>query len=109
MAMKKRTKWSMALVIGLSLGSIGPNALANGGWVSSSTAAYTEVTGALLESNGMGAGADAGAEVAHAGEPGADSYDPYTCAAAYGDAFCAAFERCMAAEGFKTCYERFSQ
>lgn len=105
MAIATTTKWSMAVVIGLSLGSVGSNALADGGWVSSSTAAYTEITGALLESNGV----DASADVADAGEPGADSYDPYTCAAAYGDAFCAAFERCMAAHGFRACYERFSE
>lgn len=105
MATQKKAKWSMVAAIGLAFGCAGSGALAEGGWVSSSTAAYTEVAGALLESNG----ADAGAEVAYVIEAGSDSYDPYTCAAAYGDAFCAAFERCMAAHGFDACYERFSQ
>lgn len=100
------TKWSMVVAIGLILGGVGSSALAqDGAWASSTTAAYTEVAGALLEANGV----NASTEVAYASEPGADSYDPYTCAAAYGDAFCAAFERCMAAHGFNACYERFSQ
>lgn len=105
MAIRKKAKWSMVAAIGLAFGCAGSGALAENGWVSASTAAYTEVAGALLESNG----ADAGAEVAYVVESGSDSYDPYTCAAAYGDAFCAAFERCMAADGFDACYERFSQ
>ncbi|MFZ1642842.1 MAG: hypothetical protein WAV07_15695 [Candidatus Contendobacter sp.] len=105
MAIQAKAKWSMVAALGLVLGGVGPGALATGGWVSSSTVAHTEVAEASLESNGV----DTRTDVAYASEPGADSYDPYTCAAAYGDTFCAAFERCMAAHGFSACYERFSQ
>ena len=83
----------------------GPAALANGGRISASTAAYTEVTGALLETHV----AENSPDVVFVFEPGNDSYDPYTCAAAYGDEFCDAFERCLAAHGFDRCYKRFSQ
>lgn len=38
-----------------------------------------------------------------------NSYDPYTCAAAYGDSFCADFERCMSAYGFEACHKRFNR
>lgn len=105
MTIPTTTKRSMALALGLILGGIGQVALAqDGAWISSSTAAYTEVAGTLLASNG----AD---EDRYAYPTGTadDRYDPYTCAAAYGDAFCAAFERCMAVHGFETCYERISQ
>ncbi|HRD67368.1 MAG TPA: hypothetical protein PKY50_14575 [Candidatus Competibacter sp.] len=104
MAVQTKAKWSMVAAIGLVLGCAGSGALANDSRVSS-TAAYTETAGALLESNG----ADTDTEVAYVIESKSDSYDPYTCTAAYGDAFCAAFERCMAAHGFEVCYERFSQ
>ena len=105
MARHVRAKWSMVAAIGLALCGAGSAALAAGGWVSSSTAAYTEVTGALLETNV----ADNSAGVVFVFEPGNDSYDPYTCAAAYGDEFCDAFERCLAAHGFDRCHKRFSQ
>lgn len=105
MAMATTAKWAMAAAIGLILGGGDAGARADDGWASSSTVAYTETAGAPLEPNGVNARVD----VAHAADPGGDSYDPYTCAAAYGDTFCAAFERCMAAHGFRACYKRFSQ
>ena len=105
MAMTTMAKWALVTAIGLTLSSLGAGVRADSGWVSASTAAYTEATGALLHSNS----ADTSTEVAYADELGADSYDSYTCVAAYGDAFCAAFERCMAAHGFRACYERFSR
>jgi hypothetical protein len=94
----------MVAAIGLALCGAGSTALADGGWISASTAAYTEVAGALLETQV----ADNGADVVFVSEPGNGSYDPYTCAAAYGDEFCDAFERCLAAHGFDRCYKRFS-
>lgn len=105
MAIQIKARWSMVAAIGLALCGAGPAALADGGWVSASTAAYTEVTGALLETHV----AENSQDVVFVFEPGNDSYDPYTCAAAYGDEFCDAFESCMAAHGFDKCYERFSQ
>jgi hypothetical protein len=105
MAIQTKTRWSMVAIIGLALGCMGSVALADGGWVSSPTAAYTEVAETLLETNV----ADNSMDVVYAPEPGNHNYDPYTCTAAYGDEFCAAFERCMAAHGFKRCYERFSR
>ena len=95
----------MVAAIGLVLGGVGAGARADDGWASSSTVAYTEVASAPLESSGV----DARSDIAHTDDPGADSYDPYTCAAAYGDRFCAAFERCMVAHGFRPCYKRFTQ
>jgi hypothetical protein len=104
MATATTTKWAMVAAIGLLLGGAG--ARAGDGWASSSTVAYAEVASASLESSEVGASVG----VAHADDdPGADSYDPYTCAAAYGDRFCAAFERCMAAHGFRPCYKRFTR
>ena len=105
MAVNLAAKWSMAAAIGLALCGAGSAALANGGWIPSSTAAYTEVTGTLLETHV----AENSPDVVFVFEPGNDSYDPYTCAAAYGDEFCDAFERCLAAHGFDRCYKRFSQ
>ena len=96
-------KWAVVAAIGLMLG--GASAWAEEGGTPFSTVAYTEVASAPLESSGV----DDGARVAQADDPGADSYDTYTCAAAYGDRFCAAFERCMVAHGFRACYKRFSQ
>ena len=105
MAIQTKARRSMVAAIGLALGCTGSIALANGGWISASTAAYTEVTGALLETHV----AENSPDVVFVFEPGNDSYDPYTCAAAYGDEFCDAFERCLAAHGFERCYKRFSQ
>lgn len=95
----------MAAAIGLALGCAGSGALANDGWVFSSTVASIEVASAMLKSNDT----DTSPEVAYAIELNSDRYDPYTCAAAYGDAFCAAFERCMSLRGFDKCYERLGQ
>lgn len=98
-------KMALALVLSLALGGGATHASA---WVSSSTAAYTEVTGALLESNGVDSnGGERYASESDAGEYG--EYNAQTCAALYGTAICAAFERCMAAYGFNACYERFTQ
>ncbi|MDG4551319.1 MAG: hypothetical protein P9F19_08210 [Candidatus Contendobacter sp.] len=105
MTMTTTKKWAVVAAIGLLFGGVGASAWAEEGGVSFSTVAYTEVADASPEASG----ADNRARVAHADDPGADSYDPYTCAAAYGDGFCAAFERCMVAHGFRACYKRFTQ
>lgn len=95
----------MVAAMGLLFGSVGLSALAEEGWTPSSPAAYPEVAGALLTSNST----DDHTKVAYAIASPSDRYDPYTCTAAYGDAFCATFERCMASQGFDACYEKIDR
>lgn len=97
MAIQLTAKQVRVAAIGLVFGCAGSAALAG-------TDSYSEATGALATNS-----ADTRMEIAYIPESGNDRYDPYTCAAAYGDEFCTAFERCMATYGFDRCYARFSQ
>ena len=101
----RTAKGFMAAVIVLICSGLSDGALAEDGWISSSTAADAEVASVTLAANE----ASRSTAIAHAIQANADHYDPYTCTAAYGDAFCAAFERCMAARGFDACYARLGQ
>ena len=105
MVLQVRVKWSLAAVIGLIAICAGSSkAAGSNGWVSPSPV-HTEVAGLVLEANPPNAGTTS----APTHKASSDSYDPYTCTAAYGDAFCADFERCMSGYGFDTCYQRFNR
>ena len=98
------TKWSIIAAIGLLLSGVGAGALAYSD-SAVSMATTTDVADLRLETRGV----EAVGPVGRARDPGADSFDPYTCAAAYGDGFCAAFQQCMAKQGFNACYRRTGQ
>lgn len=105
MGIQKNTKRLLVAVVGLVLASVGSATFADNPWASTVTA-YTQVAKAALPASNQ-AGDDS--EVAYVVAADSDYYDSYTCAAAYGAKFCAAFERCMAVQSFEACYERFGE
>lgn len=105
MALQARVKWSLAAVIGLIAICAGSSKAADSDRLLSPISVRTEIASVVLEVNPPNTEA-VGAPVS---KVSSDSYDPYTCAAAYGDAFCADFERCMSGYGFDTCYQRFNR
>ncbi|HCK81317.1 MAG TPA: hypothetical protein PK880_05850 [Candidatus Competibacter sp.] len=105
MALQLRVKWSLAAVIGSIAICAGSSKAADSDGLLSPSPAHTEVASVVLKANPPNAGATS----APAHKANSDGYDPYTCAAAYGDAFCADFERCTSTYGFDACYRRFNR
>ncbi len=96
----------MAAIIGLSAAGIEASRAADGHWLPASKANPAKTVSLLAQSSRLKT--DPSAPLARQQADPA-SYDPYTCAAAYGDTFCAEFERCMNAYGFDACYVRFNR
>lgn len=105
MKIQKKAKGLLVAVVGLMLTGIGSAAFADNAWASTDTA-YTQVATATLPVSNS---ANDNTEVAYVIAADSDNYDAYTCVAAYGAKFCAAFEHCMAVQGFEACYERFGE
>lgn len=98
-------RWLMAAIIGVAVAGVEASNATDGDWLVSPDTIRAEAPSLLARSGSV----EAGPSAPLAREAGADSYDPYTCAAAYGDTFCAEFERCMSAYGFGACYARFNR
>ena len=98
-------KWLMAAIVGCAILGASISDASDGDWLDSHPVMRPENVSLLAESGRIKT--DPGAPLARKAESG--SYDPYTCAAAYGDTFCAEFERCMGAYGFDACYVRFNR